>query len=221
MRNVRTRVLLSVAIAAVIGINVVGQGTLQFQNLDFEAAQLIPIPGDPNGAVPFAAAFPGWTGYIGGQQISSTIPNGVPIGFPGQTPFIAIMSPPDWGAHQGFYELGYGSSVNSTAAIAQTGQVPAQAKSLQFLALYAPTVTLGGVTLSALRLGSGPGASSFYGVDISAFAGQQHELRFQTGLSINYLDAITFSTQVIPEPGTLGLFGLGAVLIGWRLRRSS
>ncbi len=191
-----------------------GQGTIAFQNLDFEAAQLIPSPGDPNGAVQFAAAFPGWTGYIGGQQISSTIPNGVPIGPPGQTPFIAIMAPPDWASQQGAYELGFGSSGGSSVAVAQTGQVPALAKSLQFLALYAPTVTLGGQVLTVTRLGDGPVYTSRYGVDISSFAGLQRELRFQTGLGINYLDAITFSTQVVPEPTTFGLFGLGALLFG-------
>src|SRR5438876_1900161 len=42
------------------------QGT--FRNLDFEAASLVPIPGDPYGRVEFAQAFPGWTGYVGGVQ---------------------------------------------------------------------------------------------------------------------------------------------------------
>src|SRR5712671_6794392 len=39
------------------------QGT--FQNLDFEQATLVPIPGDPYQRVQFAAALPGWTGYVG------------------------------------------------------------------------------------------------------------------------------------------------------------
>jgi hypothetical protein len=41
-----------------------GQGS--FQNLDFESATLVPIPGDPYGRVRFAPAFPGWTGSVGG-----------------------------------------------------------------------------------------------------------------------------------------------------------
>ncbi len=67
----------------------------------------------------------------------------------------------------------------------------------------------------------GPVPRLYMGVDISAFAGLQRELRFQTGLGINYLDAITFSSQVIPEPSVLELFGLGALCLGWRQRRKA
>ena len=50
--------------------------------------------------------------------------------------------------------------------------------------------------------------------DISMFAGQTGELRFVGG---GLFDDIQFSPVPIPEPGVLGLFGLGAVLLGWRL----
>lgn len=39
------------------------QGT--FQNLDFESATIVPIPGSDPPLVDFASAFPGWTGYAG------------------------------------------------------------------------------------------------------------------------------------------------------------
>jgi len=197
-----------------------GQGSLQFQDLNFEAAQLVPIPGAPDGAVQFGAAFPGWTGYINGISQTITIPNGVPIGPEGSQAFLAIMTPPNWMAQQGLYELGFGSSANATAAIAQTGQVPSSARSMQFLALYAPTVIFGGQVLPTVRMGDGPIYTSLYGVDVSSIAGQQSELRFQTGWGINYLDAISFSAKAIPEPSALCLLGLGALLVGWHSRRS-
>ena len=37
-----------------------------FQDLDFESATLVPVPGDPYHAVQFAPAFPGWTVDIAG-----------------------------------------------------------------------------------------------------------------------------------------------------------
>lgn len=154
-----------------------------FQNLDFEAAQFVSIPGGPSGAVVFSNALPGWTGYIGGQVQTATIPSGIPIGIPGETPFIAIVGPP---ANQGLYMVSFGSAYNSTGitvpvALAQTGQIPAQAQSMQFLSLYPTTVLLSGQRLVTVRLGDGPGYLDRYGVDISSFAGQLHEIRFLAG----------------------------------------
>jgi hypothetical protein len=61
------------------------------------------------------------------------------------------------------------------------------------------------------------------GGDISAIAGQTGQLLF-TALSgtifnagYGLLDNIQFSTQAIPEPGVFGLFGFGALLLGFRL----
>src|SRR5689334_12798940 len=49
------------------------QGT--FQNLDFESATLIPIPGDPYHSVQFAEAFPGWTCSAGTNLLSGALYN--------------------------------------------------------------------------------------------------------------------------------------------------
>jgi hypothetical protein len=54
------------------------------------------------------------------------------------------------------------------------------------------------------------------GADISVFGGQTGELRFSGG---GYFDNIQFSSEPIPEPGALGLLVLGALLLGWQLRR--
>ncbi|MBP9902864.1 MAG: PEP-CTERM sorting domain-containing protein [Verrucomicrobia bacterium] len=174
----------------------------------------------------FAQAFPGWTGYVAGQTQTTTIPNGIPIGAPGLTPpFIAILvSDPFQTVYQGNYGVAFGAGIDMgsgslvTVALAQIAQVPAQAKSLQFLAANALTVFLGGQPVSSVPLGTGPSLSTLFGVDVSGFAGQTLELRFRPGLGINYLDAIQFSAQAIPEPGVFGLFGFGALFLGWRLR---
>jgi hypothetical protein len=210
--------LLIIALPAMLAVHVFGQGT--FQNLDFESAVLVPVSGGPSGAMQFDQAFPGWTGYINGQVQIATFPGGVPIGMSGEIPFIGILYPPGWGGWQGSYAVGFGTAINSGSlipvALAQTGIVPPQAHSLQFLALYAPAVFLGGQQLSSVPLGPGPSISTLFGVDVSGFAGQEVELRFQPGLGIDFLDAIQFSTQPIPEPSTLGLFALGGLLLGWR-----
>src|SRR6059058_1121277 len=49
------------------------QGT--FQNLGFESATLVPIFGNSSSPVQFAPAFPGWTGSIGGVQVSAALYN--------------------------------------------------------------------------------------------------------------------------------------------------
>lgn len=153
-------------------------------------------------------------------MLTTTYPNGVPIESPGQIPpFIAIMAPPDWIASQGSYEMGFGGSTSLVpVALAQIGLVPVGAMSLRFLALYAPDVFMNGQPLSSIPLGNGPSSRTLFGVDISTYSGQSLELRFQPRLGINYLDDIQFSNQQIPEPSTLGLFGLGALLFGYRSR---
>jgi len=43
------------------------QGT--FQNLDFEGAQIVPISGSPSW-IATTNALPGWTGFVGANQVS-------------------------------------------------------------------------------------------------------------------------------------------------------
>src|SRR5258705_6340372 len=69
------KMLLAISTLAILLCPASGQGT--FQNLDFESATLIPIPGDPYGSVQFAPAFPGWTGYIGTNQQGAALYNKV------------------------------------------------------------------------------------------------------------------------------------------------
>jgi hypothetical protein len=66
---------------------------------------------------------------------------------------------------------------------------------------------------------------TLYGGDITAFAGLNAELRIAALATPTYpfsafaFDSISFSDQAVPEPGALCLIGLGALFLGWRLRK--
>jgi hypothetical protein len=90
-------------------------------------------------------------------------------------------------------------------SIQQTGTVPGDANSLFFMS-SSPFLTLA-VSFDRQQvrpsLISGTGDPYYlWGADISAYAGQTGELRFSGD---GMLDFITFSPQVIPEPGGLPL----------------
>ncbi|MCC6819174.1 MAG: PEP-CTERM sorting domain-containing protein [Verrucomicrobia subdivision 3 bacterium] len=194
-----------------------GQGT--FQNLDFESAALVSVPGDPFGSVYAAQALPGWTGYIGTQQATSVWNNNIPVG--GAFPFISIDGPdfPFPNHMQGHYYLTLGAGIDSLgnpipAALAQTGQVPGTARAVHFLATAQVNLSFAGHPMVVFPLGNGQ-----FGADISPFASQAGELRFEVNNSIPRLDFIQFSDQPIPEPSTLGLFAIGTLFLGWKLRR--
>ncbi len=209
-----------------------GQGT--FVNLNFELASLQPIPsGQYGGLVPFSNALPGWVGYLGTNQTAQALQNIQRL----NSAAIGVVGP-NWvtpssgiGVIEGRYTavLQAGDAIVTgnyvPAAIAQSGLIPPATSSIQmkvspvlpFSALFG--VSLGGQNVPLFPL-SGTSAYTRYGGDISAYAGQVVELRvtaFNTlpgiGLAI---DSIQFSPEVIPEPSNLRLFGVGALLLGWR-----
>jgi hypothetical protein len=78
-------------------------------------------------------------------------------------------------------------------------------------------VTVGGVNRPVVPLGG-----DLYGCDVSAFAGLVEELSFSMltyqGSGLMYLDAISFSTEAIPEPGASSLVMMVVAGLGlWRL----
>jgi hypothetical protein len=209
------------------------QGT--FQNLGFESAAPVPIPGQPDFYY-FAQAFPGWTGYVGGVQPGLTAYDNVPMSAAGFAILDHGFTPVSGG---GLIDGNFTAFLTSGAAgageqpdttLAQTGLVPFNTRSLLFRAyLTAPLnyfdVTLGGVTLSLVPVQAGANYT-LYGADIHSWAGQTAELAFTalyphpfTGQIPVYLDSIQFSPQAVPEPGIFGLGVLGAILLGWRARR--
>jgi len=214
-----------------------GQGT--FQNLDFESANL-PYPNSPQPptAVSFADAFPGWIGYAGINQLTTSFNNGVS----GGSALVTLITPNTVSLSlsnyviSGHYTAVLATGVNGidpvppfiSAAIAQTGLIPLGTQSLRFSvgslsAVSDLRLTLNGQNIPIFPLSAGSNYQ-VYGGDISAFAGLTEELRF-TELAISfpfvfaYLDDIEFSSQAIPEPGVFGLFVFGALLLGWRLLR--
>jgi len=203
----------------------VGQGT--FQNLGFESANLSPVPaGQYGGSVFSLDAIPGWTGFLGTNQVTQVLQNDETLG----DASIDILGP-YWnlgGIIEGQYtvvlEPGLGpGDVNASASITQVGLVPANAQSLLFkAATFSPfSVSLAGQTLSLVSLGTGPNYT-LYGADISSLAGQTGALTITALAAYNttdYFDSFQFSNLPIPEPGEFGLSVLGALVLGWRVLR--
>jgi len=159
---------------------------------------------------------PGWTGYLGANQVDWILYNSLSLSEAG----MAIWGPdePSPGLFHGQYYVvlqnAFPPVPGTGPSFAQTGTIPVTAQSIQFyLAFGGVGVSFAGERIPLTALGSSPTGYNIYGGDVSAFAGQTGELRFQ---GAGYLDYIQFSSQPIPEPGTLSLAVLGALLVGWR-----
>jgi hypothetical protein len=201
--------------------NVSGQS---FENLDFESANLSPIPsGQFGGLVPISDALPGWTGYLGTNQVTQILQNNLTLG----NPSIDILGP-DWsfgtyGIIEGQYTLVLQSGGNVpffSASVSQSGLVPANSLSLQFKAqtFTSFSVSLGGQALSLIPLGTGANYT-LYGADISPFAGQVETLAITALAGPNttdYFDSIVFSPSAVPEPSVFGLLAFGGLLFAFR-----
>ena len=187
-----------------------------FVDLDFEHP-ILPLIPDAFGRVAITNAMPGWTGYIGGIQITKVIYNTVGIGsseidFQGPGSLEPIL--------QGNYTVGMGPGGQGlTTAIGQIGTLPSNAMSMSFYiqpgSLFA--VTFAGQQIPLTAIGSTSNAT-IMGGDISAFAGQTGQLLFQGG---GELDNIQFSPNAIPERSSFALLGTGALLLGFFRRRNS
>ena len=224
-------------LTAIVAAVAKAQGT--FQNLDFESASLVPIPGGSR--VQFAPAFPAWTGYVGGIQQTSALYNVAALDSSAisiidssvSIQFLSDAAQHDHGNFTTVLQAGFalGTFQPADTTLAQTGLIPAGTQSLLFNAYtYIPNpgtfaVTLGGQALTLLPISTDPN-STLYGADIHAWAGQTADLAFtafaQRPHASNiylYLDSIQFSNQPIPEPSMFGLFALGA-LLGLRFVRA-
>src|SRR6266581_6125827 len=205
------------------------QGT--FQNLGFESATLVPISGNSPSPVQFAPAFPGWTGSVGGVQLSGARYNEVALDSSaisvidqGWTSPFGGPSGTIEGSYTAVLQAGWapGTFTPADTTLSQTGLVPSTAQSLLFRAdVYANSgafvVTLGGQPLSFFPLLAGTNYT-LYGADIRGWAGRTAELDFtliaQRPHMDNYvvfLDSIQLSGIAIPEPGVLGVSALGAI----------
>jgi hypothetical protein len=222
----RTAWLAGCLILQLVAATAKGQGT--FHNLDFEAANLSPSP--PYGAgVSSLDALPGWTAYLGTNQLTQVIQNNLTLG----AASIDILGPNYVIGNiiEGQYTVVLQQGVNPDplgsgylgASITQVGVVPANARSLRLKASVqsAFSVSLVGHGLSMLPLATGANFT-LYGADISSLAGQTGALTIAVpaGLNwFNYFDSIQFSNQPVPEPGILILSAGGALMLGWRAQR--
>lgn len=195
------------------GYSAAGQGT--FRNLDFESANVPFVPAGQFGAdVPTSQGIPGWVAYYGSFQSSTIQHNNLSLG----GAEVAILGPA-WSSSdilQGFYSVLLAQSTAgapTTAAIGQTGTIPATARTLAFYTspLESLVVTFSGQVIPLVQLGSGPNYK-ILGGDISSFAGHTGELRFTAGAGS--LDNIQFSSIAIPEPNRVALFVIGALSSG-------
>lgn len=212
----------------------------QFTNLNFESANLPSIPPGEFGTVqPISLAMPGWVVFVGPDPIDVVLHNNATIG----TAAASIYGPffPSSVIFEGSYTIVLapgaspftGQSVG--VSIEQTGLVPADALSLQFLGgtlgILPPTERFGvyvnGQELDSYVLTSHPNFINTFGVDVSAFAGQEATLRITSFVlpgepnSLG-LDALTFSPVAVPEPGVLRLLALAGLAFGvhrWRAVR--
>lgn len=208
------------------------QGT--FLNLNFESANLPVVPaGQSGGFVSSLDAIPNWTAFYSTNQTTQIFHNNYTLGAVN----ISILGPSFnfFPVLQGSYSvlLQSGLSVSDApalAAIAQTGVIPSTALSVQFLASRILgsssaqlNVSIGGQIVSLVPL-SITANHTVYGADVSAYSGLTRELRIASAPSAvpQYgsflIDGIAFSNQPIPEPSTLGMFGLGAMLFIYRSR---
>ncbi len=206
-------------------------GAAEFQNLDFESANL-PIlpPGQIGTYVPISQAFPGWSAYLGALPTDRILYNDFTLG----SAAVTIQGPnsPLGPAIEGnfgaYLQSGLDDRVSSLVGVslAQTGLIPVDANSIFFkIETVFPLqqhfqVLLGGQQISLIPWQEESDYVLFAG-DISAFAGDAAELRF-TVPSLTphvWLDDIVFSPVPVPEPSTWAMFGLGVVLVGWKLRR--
>ncbi|HEX8521491.1 MAG TPA: hypothetical protein VF669_04485 [Tepidisphaeraceae bacterium] len=193
-------------------------GANPFVNLDFEQA-VVPAGTGEGSLISASGAVPGWTAQTGSVDTpifynARPSDNYCMVLYDGST--TGEVPPP-----QGNYKVTLYSEVTNhlppaTPSLFQNGDVPQEAKSLQFLISFfdsEPVVLINGQQLPAVDLG---GVAPFYekfAVNIQSFAGQLVKLEFNSGIAGYSLDAVSFSTQAVPEPAALALLSILALLI--------
>ncbi len=204
---------LSVALLAVLSataICVCAQGT--FQNLDFEAAQIVYVDSF-HADIVSSNALPGWSAFAGTNQLSI-----LQFGLLGAFYPVQLLAQTNGGSISGNFSLllsWLGSRPDGS--ISQTGVVPADAQSLFFKSgTQPPLVSLGGQSLLLTTVSTDPNYI-LYGAEISGFAGQTSPLVFAAEFNaISWLDDIQFSSQPIPEPSAAVLLALSTLIFAAR-----
>jgi len=218
--KVRFRAILACVLSLILTSHSNAQGT--FQNLNFEGALVPPTPiGGYGGEVDPALAFLGWTvgantnpyplfTLYNNQTLDSAAVDLIGPAFPNALGMSSL---------QGSYSvvLQYSTIWRMFPQLSQTGLIPADAKSINFLVssdpyIFPPFVTLNGTWINLVPIGGGRLAG-----DVTAFAGSPAQMTFSTGAYRAYFDDVRFSSERVPEPSMFTLSSLGVLLASWRL----
>jgi hypothetical protein len=118
---------------------------------------------------------------------------------------------------EGRYSLGLvngqSDGMKLTYNLSQSGSIPMDANSIFFKASFNTlSLQIDGQELSPIFLESTTSGFDLFGADIRGFSGRTVELDFFTrpvGFNEGYvIDSVSFSPVIVPEPGSLSLFGM-------------
>ncbi len=196
----------------------------QFMNLDFESPRL-PLPDLVARSVD---AVPDWNVDAGVLGPDRVFVNGPPLAGAAISFFGPLSPVPN--PQQNLYSVSlYSGNAGNTftgVSISQAALVPESSKSLCLEARIfgGYSVTLDGAPIYMYLVSGGTEYDTYYG-DISNFAGMTADLKIETAAGTTlfdqpymYIDKISFSTLVVPEPSTYTLFALGLFGLCWRTR---
>lgn len=219
--------MIRISVAAALTVVFSPPAVCGFTNLDFEDATL--VLNDPTfGFLDWDLAAPGWE-HSSGSSTGIIYYENVHLGTD-QIFLLRDRMSPEGGPYalSGEFSLSFigGFDVNDQAFpfidafIAQTGDVPGDARSLQMLARGPFDVFLAGTQVMMMDLGGG-----LYGGNIPGFAGTRSELRIvntagEDGNEFTIVDDIVFSPMSVPEPSAPILLLLAGLILSGRRRRA-
>ena len=212
-----------------LNLTLLCQGSL-FLNLDFQSPNVNAITGVE---VQVRDAIPGWQLQTGNYPVHAMLYNNICLSCPS-----ASLGGPTHPSRGDIFTFVMKSGITSSGFLAesiyQTGDVPADTRSLQFVAAISPNidslhVSLGGQQLPLIQFEmAGPFFEYRYEADVSAWSGKTAELRFTVGPGTfpdgagGILANIHFSPDALPatpEPSTWALLCTGLAAFIWNARR--